>query len=74
MFHKKCNVVFFSHRLVAIPGLKNPVCYTIYSLLKRDIFPKGHQHYVKCKQPHAGFELGSPYLFSMVITITPQAH
>ena len=29
----------------------------------------GHSHEVKHKQPHPGFELGSPNLFSMMITI-----
>ena len=52
-----------------------PVCSTIYPLLEAGLFDsyisQGHWCYLKCKQPHPGFELVTPSPFPMTITIIP---
>ena len=49
---------FPSPRPVAISRLKNPICPTIYLSLGGENSQE-HCSYVKCKQPHPGFELES---------------
>ena len=71
--------IFPSPRMVAAPRFKSPVfpyylLITVWRIVGFVSFPRILVCYVKCKQPHPGFELGSPYPFPTMITIKQLIH
>ena len=66
---------FFSETGCCMKVIKSPVFPTVYAYLEREnkdsFFSQGHQHKLKCKQPHLGFQLCALRSFLTMVTIMP---